>query len=148
MEVKAGNIDSPVATGNWQVTDPGFEPIFVALLMNMLEEMDTVSTGDVAFGVGLFTPDDQAAQVCAIEDNADPGAARSAVDIQPVCLVDPTGVDLFEGAFVSMDDEGWTIDMADVDTPAKQWGYLAIGLEITPADAAQPAGCVTSPWTD
>ncbi|HUU94914.1 MAG TPA: hypothetical protein VM487_04175 [Phycisphaerae bacterium] len=133
-----GSMDSP-SVGDWSVTAPGFTPQFVLLLPSMCETNDTLETdGDGGvFGVGLFTASDEYSLCISDKDAAAVTVTRSLTEAKALKLLKHGGAaTVFEGTFVSMDANGWTVDV-DVSGVITATRFAALAVE---ADADAGAG--------
>lgn len=131
-EVKVGSIDPPTGTGEDAKTGVGFKPQLVMMGMTMLTAEDTLtlSTANAgAFGVSMFTPDDEACVANAVEDGAGTTDTQCVADVVAVDLDGDDGAAAFDATFVEMGTDGWTLDYTAADGTQRKWWYLAIEEE-------------------
>lgn len=126
----AGSIDSPVSTGNWAVTAPGFTPQFMLLGMNMCNTDDTIENDNDAgvFALGVATADDECVAGYYSEDGVATSDTDSLADNQIVNVMSP-GTDTtttFDGTWTSFDANGWTVNFTTVNGTTREWFGLAV----------------------
>ena len=134
-EVRLNGFDSPVATGNFSLDKIGSKPQFVMLLLSMMPEYNrTINTGDAgAFGISTFTKDAEFCNAFADEDAADTSNCQSVSDDQAITLHAHDGTLAFGGTFVSMDADGFTLNLpTTVDTTIRKWWCLSVGSAPAP----------------
>jgi len=138
-------IGSPnISSGNFAWTDPGFTPQLVLLCPTEQTAEDTFNNNFVVGGIGLcgFTATEEFSCACASEQgqaNTDTISITEAVALRWFRAINSIA---WKGTFVSMDANGWTINISDAFStgPARQWMALAVETEAAVAEVRTPAG--------
>ncbi len=129
ISFKVGTFDSPTASGDDVVTGVGFKPQFVFL---GLSSNDTLNVGESAgsdhggFGMGLITESKEFCASWATEDDQDFSDTQSLSVDDAVGLCDGSGATIHAGTFVSMNNDGFTINYSTFDATVRKWFYMAI----------------------
>ncbi len=132
-DVWVSELEAPIATGNWDVADPGFTPQFALLVQGMTdksgdEDADVVVDARAgSLGIGVFTDLAQHAVAAASEIGVTPTNTESSVDDNAVYLNDDAGASAFRGSFSGWRTTGWRIAITDADPTQRLWLALAIG---------------------
>lgn len=123
---------APNSTGNESVTDPGFKPQLVFLLQGV-KTNPIIITGDGQLSFGAFTPTVEVSNGYWDKDGVGTTDTGSYVDQKAVYISDEDGVTFIEASFVSMDDNGFTLDYTTVDIFMHLFVGVAIGeVDVTP----------------
>jgi len=130
-------VDSPITTGDWVVTDPGWTPQSVMLLLSSCTAIDTLQgTDPVCMGMSMFDASNEASFCIDVDDNAatmDVKSISSFTNAVDLWSYNAGHAQLFLGSFSSFTASGYNLNFpATVDGTARKWVSIAIKSPVTP----------------
>lgn len=128
LNAKAGTFAINVGVGNQSITGLGFEPKLILFYPTKRTATGIGVDGFSSFGAAISSVARFAVHGSS-EDGANPSAcSRRGTDAACITfLIEGTINTDYEADFVSMDADGFTIDITNAPTAAYQIGYLALG---------------------
>lgn len=120
---------TPTSPGQDAYSGLGFTPSCAGMILSGAEAQDVAYVDNRAGTVGMAWWDgtDELCNTISGEDEADPTNTQSLSDDRAIAVPDDDGVLLQEAAFVSMDEDGFTLDWSNVHGTAKKWAAWAVG---------------------
>lgn len=125
------NIDSPVATGDHDITAFGFQPQFVMQLMNFCAAYGTIETdGDGGSNaISTFTEADEHALTYMSEDAVGTSNTACVIDNAAGNMLRDDQTGGYDSSASSMLSNGYRVNYSAVDGTTRKWNALAIGIE-------------------
>lgn len=128
LDCHQGTFVAPTANGNYSVTGLGFQPKAIVFFLQFDFSSDSELT-DSCYGYGFAVSSTERAACGYVGRNNFSPSDIATVYNNSGCLhlVRTNGLDLLAADFVSMDTDGFTINVTAADATGTKIGYLALG---------------------
>lgn len=124
---KTGGFAANTSTGNQSVTGIGFQPKAIIFYASNITAIGSLAGLSASYGVALSSSDRFAAGYSSLDNQAASNSDLRLDNTKCVTLVNTTPAIIFDADFVSMDADGFTINITTTDASARIISYIAFG---------------------
>lgn len=128
LSTKVGSFAANTSTGNQSVTGVGFLPKVIIFMVTNLTASGSLNDINRSFGFAISSSSRVAIGVVADDAHAPHTAhGRRQDNTKCITLIDPALTVIFAADLVSMDADGFTINITTTDASARIISYIALG---------------------